>query len=90
MGGRPKAQQPTTEERAMRRRQSEEVARLDDEENRRVKALARQRLGTRSLLGGADRTRPTATAGTPGTPGPMGTGGSRIGIGIAGRSIRIR
>lgn len=86
MGGRPKAQAPTTEERAMRRRQTEELARLDDEENRRVKALARQRLGTRSLLGGADRAQSAAT--TPTTaPRPTTMGTSRLPVGV-GRIVR--
>jgi hypothetical protein len=50
MGSRPKVKQSEPEIR-MRHRQAEEMARLDEEENRRIKGLARSRLGSRSLLG---------------------------------------
>lgn len=48
----PKAQPETTEEKVMRSRQVEELARLDDEENTRVKRLVRGRLGAGSMLSG--------------------------------------
>lgn len=76
----PKAPAPTTEELAMRRRQTEELARLDEEENRRVKGLSRMRLGSRSLLGGAVRqATPTASAPKSASSG-MASGGAGRGI----------
>lgn len=48
---RPKAPAPTAQEVQMRDRQAVELARLDDEENTRVKRLIRGRLGAGSLLG---------------------------------------
>lgn len=48
----PKQPAPTSEEIALRKRQTEDLARLDDEENRRIKGLVRGRLGAGSLLSG--------------------------------------
>lgn len=65
----PKAPAPTRDEQLMRTRQVEELTRLDEEENRRLKGLTRSRLGGRSLLsgrgsssGGSKASGKTATA----------------------------
>jgi len=49
----PKTPKPTAEETKMRQRQVEDTARLDDEENVRLKRIARGRSGGRSLLSGS-------------------------------------
>lgn len=66
MGSSPKAPKPTAEEKLMRRRQAEELTRLDEEENRRVKSMTRMRLGARSLLGSkpAETATPSGGAGS--------------------------
>ena len=51
MASKPKRPKPTSEELVMRQRQTEQLARLDEEENRRLKSMTRMRLGGRSLLG---------------------------------------
>lgn len=76
----PKAPAPTAEETVMRQRQVGELARLDDEENTRMKRLVRGRLGAGSLLGGRRSSRgPRDTA-----RGSMVTAGSSEGGGAAG------
>lgn len=79
---RPKAPQPTAEENVLRQRQVDELTRLDDEENTRVKRLARGRLGAGSLLSRRSGTSRTARGsmvssnGGGGSSDPGGPGGT--------------
>ena len=49
----PKAPKPTADEIRMRDRQRSDLARLDDEQNVRLKRLVRGRTGQRGLLSGS-------------------------------------
>lgn len=49
----PKAPKPTADEIRMRDRQRSDMARLDDEQNVRLKRLVRGRTGQRGLLSGS-------------------------------------
>lgn len=49
----PKAPKPTADEIRLRDRQRSDMARLDDEENVRLKRLVRGRTGQRGLLSGS-------------------------------------
>jgi len=57
----PKAPAPSREQEVLQQRQTTELARLDEEENRRIKALTRARIGAGSLLS-ARRSVPTSSA----------------------------
>lgn len=81
-----KPPEPTAAETALENRQREEIARLDDEENVRLKRGLRGRLGTRmlasrrtagrtSMLGGATAAR----GGGGGSAAPSGGGGGTSG-----------
>lgn len=79
----PKAPQATTEEKLLRSRQVEELARLDEEENRRVKGLVRGRMGAGSLLsgrrsGGRGRGSIVSSSGDGGGGGSTNRGGAVV------------
>ena len=80
MASKPKAPKPTAEETLMRQRQVEQLAKLDEEENRRLKGLLRMRLGGRGLLGGAARRRGGGAHGSAAQP----SGGRPVGYRGAG------
>lgn len=69
-----KAPAPTAEENLLRKRQTEELARLDDEENTRMKRLVRGRLGASSLLGRRSSGRASQNGAAPADTG-SGRGG---------------
>ena len=75
----PKAPKPTAQEKAVEMRQQraldEEIAEQED----RFRALARGKLGTASLLGGAPRSRQEAAMGRKGAGGAAVAGRSLIG-----------
>ena len=75
----PKAPKPTAQEKAVEIRQQraldEEIAEQED----RFRALARGKLGTASLLGGAPRSRQEAAMGRKGAGGAAVAGRSLIG-----------
>lgn len=73
---RPKQAPPTTEETVMRTRQVEELVRLDEEENTRVKRLVRGRVGAGSMLSARRGAAATAGGGSGGVGGGGGGGGS--------------
>lgn len=79
----PKAPPESADVRLMRQRQMNEADKLEEEENRRKKAIARNRLGQRQLLSGS----PTGVLEMGGTTG-SGTSSdgarTRGGRGIAG------
>lgn len=74
---RPKQPAPTSEEIALRKRQTEDLARLDDEENRRIKGLVRGRLGAGSLLSGR-RSGGSGGAAAPAAASTSGRGSSSL------------
>ena len=75
----PKKPKPTAQEVAATQRQQVALDKEIEEQEGRFKALARGKLGSASLLGGAPRTRGQAASGARG--GARGAGGS------AGRSM---
>lgn len=76
---RPKAPEPTAQELAVVERQSRMLDEEMEESEKRLKALARGKLGARSLLAqGASK----STSGTKGTKGTKGT--RRAGAGSSG------
>lgn len=85
MGSKPKQAAPTQEEVYLRQRQTEDLAKLDEEENRRLKGLTRMRLGGRSLLGGAARSTSRGSGGSAG-----GGGGARSTSGSGGAVSNYR
>lgn len=70
----PKAPQPSNEEVVLRQRQIEELARLDEEENTRVKRLVRGRLGSSTLLGRRGAPKAAASTGPTGAAREAGRG----------------
>lgn len=90
---RPKAPKPTAQQLAVERRQSMALDREIEEQEERQRALARGRLGTRSLLGGvpgmgsraADRSASARSGGRAAAPGS--TGRSPMGM-FAGMGTR--
>lgn len=73
-----KPPEPTAAETALENRQREELARLDDEENVRLKRGLRGRLGTRML---ASRRAPSRNASLGGAAAASGGGGAASGGG---------
>lgn len=84
MGSKPKQQPPSAEEKALRQRQVNELARLDEEENRRIKRLSRS-IGGRSLLRGGFNVPVGQGAGRP-SAASSGGAGSSSGGGYSGGS----
>lgn len=79
----PKAPQPTQSEIQLEKRQTEEMARLDEEENRRVKGLVRRRLGGKSLIG-SGRAAGTAQGGSSSSGAGTSSNTSRSVQGLSG------
>lgn len=75
----PKAPKPTAQERAVEMRQQRALDEEIAEQEQRFRALARGKLGTASLLGGAPRTRQEAAMGRRGAGGAAVAGRSLIG-----------
>lgn len=69
----PQAPGPTAAETKLQQRQQEEIARLDDQENIRIKRGQRGQLGSRRLLSSQRR-------GTTGGGAGSSAGGGRVGI----------
>ena len=72
---RPKAPEPTAQEKAVVVRQSRMLDEEMEESEKRLKALARGKLGSKSLLA------KSASNSTSGTKGAKGAGGMRAGTG---------
>ena len=75
---RPKAPEPTAQELAVVERQSRMLDEEMEESEKRLKALARGKLGSKSLLA------KSASKSTSGTKGAKGGGGMRAGAGYSG------
>ena len=85
---RPKAPKPTAQEVAMDIRQKQALDEEIGEQEQRFKALARGKLGSASLLGGAPRSRTEAAMGGRASKGAAaGAGRSMLG-GLAGAGRR--
>ena len=76
----PKAPKPTAQQLAVERRQSMALDKEIEEQEQRFKAMARGKLGTKSLLSGVPtgKAKPKATS-EPGTRTMLGMGGKRSG-----------
>jgi hypothetical protein len=84
----PKAPKPTAQQVAVERRQATALDEEIREQEERFRAMARGKLGTKSLLGGVPRTRAEAAGGSRATAGArtmLGMGGMG---GVAPRSGR--
>ena len=81
----PKIPGPTAEETRLRASQVDQLAQLDDDENKRVKRLTRARLGASSLLG--RRAGGSTSAPSGGGGGSSGGGGYSLPGGVGGYSI---
>ena len=88
---RPKAPKPTAQQVATERRQQMALDKEIEEQEDRFRAMARGKLGTKSLLGGVPRSRAEAVSGA-GRAAPartmlgmggMGAGGARRGTGTS-------
>ena len=75
---RPKAPEPTAQELAVVERQSRQLDEEMEESEKRLKALARGKLGSKSLLA------KSAAKSTSGTKGARGAGAMRAGAGYSG------
>lgn len=84
----PKAPKPTAEETIMRNRQTQELARLDEEENRRKRSIMRGRLGMRSLLSGSAESLESAVG--EGPAAATSTGRSTLADVAGGMLARVR
>ena len=76
----PKAPKPTAQQIAVERRQAAALDEEIREQEERFKAMARGKLGTKSLLGGAPRSRAEAAGGRSGAAPArtmLGMGGAR-------------
>ena len=88
----PKAPKPTAQQLAVERRQAAALDEEIREQEERFKAMARGKLGTKSLLGGVPRSRAEAAGGRASAAPArtmLGTGGGRVaprGIGGGSRS----
>jgi hypothetical protein len=85
----PKAAAPTTEETVLRQRQVDELARLDDEENRRLKVLVRGRSSNaltsrRSAGGRGSGGADSGGSASLGGGAPRGSLVGRMRVGMAG------
>lgn len=78
---RPKAPKPTAQELAVVERQSRQLDEEMEESEKRLKALARGKLGAKSLLA---KSASKSTSGTKGAGGTRGAGGMRAGAGYSG------
>ena len=78
---RPKAPEPTAQELAVVERQSRQLDEEMEESEKRLKALARGKLGSKSLLA---KSAAKSTSGTKGAGGTRGAGGMRAGAGYSG------
>lgn len=79
MGSSPKAPKPTAEDKLIERRQVEELTRLDEEENKRIKRI--KRVGSTI----AQRMVPAAQGGAVGQPGAPAANGGRVMRAAVGR-----
>ena len=78
---RPKAPKPTAQQLAVERRQAAALDEEIREQEERFKAMARGKLGTKSLLGGVPRSRTEAAGGRAGAAPArtmLGMGGGRV------------
>jgi len=89
---RPKAPKPTAQQVATERRQQMALDKEIEEQEDRFRAMARGKLGTKSLLGGVPRSRAEAVGTGAGRAAPartmlgmggMGAGGARRGTGTS-------
>jgi hypothetical protein len=78
---RPKAPKPTAQQLAVERRQAAALDEEIREQEERFAAMARGKLGTKSLLGGVPRSRAEAAGGRGGA-----AGGARTMLGMGGLS----
>lgn len=83
----PKAPKPSAQELAVGQRQQRALDEEIGEQEQRFKALARGKLGSASLLGGAPRSRTEAASGSRASKGAAGAGRSMLG-GLAGAGRR--
>ena len=83
----PKAPKPSAQELAVGQRQQRALDDEIGEQEQRFKALARGKLGSASLLGGAPRSRTEAAMGSRASKGAAGAGRSMLG-GLAGAGRR--
>ena len=86
----PKAPKPTAQEKAVEIRQQRALDEEIAEQEQRFRALARGKLGTASLLGGAPRSRQEAATGRRGAGGRAVSGRSLIGAGGGAASGFLR
>ena len=87
-GKKPKAPKPSAQELAVGQRQQRALDQEIGEQEQRFKALARGKLGSASLLGGAPRSRTEAASGSRASKGAAaGAGRSMLG-GLAGAGRR--
>lgn len=84
----PKAPKKTAQELAVTERQQRALDEEIAESEQRFKALARGKLGSASLLGGAPRTRGEAATGSRGAKGAAGSAGRSMLGGLAGAGRR--
>lgn len=78
---RPKTPEPTAQELAVVERQSRQLDEEMEESEKRLKAIARGKLGSKSLLA---KSASKSTSGTKGAGGTRGAGGMRAGAGYSG------
>ena len=79
----PKAPIPSAQEQAITKRQTIALDKEIEEQEQRFKALARGKLGSASLLGGAPRSRSESARGARGSAGGAGGSGRSMLGGIA-------
>ena len=79
----PKAPEPSAQELAVGQRQQRALDKEVEEQEQRFKALARGKLGSASLLGGAPRSRAEAATGARGAKGAGASAGRSMLGGIA-------
>ena len=84
----PKPPKATAQELAVTERQQRALDEEIAEQEQRFKALARGKLGSGSLLGGAPRTRAEAATGARGARGAAGSAGRSMLGGLAGAGRR--
>ena len=74
-----KKPQPSAQELAVTMRQTAALDKEVEEQEERLKAMARKKLGSVSLLGGAPRSRAEAATGSRGAKGAASAGRSMLG-----------
>ncbi len=82
----PKAPEPSAQELAVGQRQQRALDKEVEEQEQRFKALARGKLGSASLLGGAPRSRAEAAAGSRGAKGAGASAGKSMLGGMAAKA----